>query len=121
MLGEERFFDITGHTLSQARLLAQLCRLYEHERRLYEQTWRFVPLGSLMAHLLGGSLMCDYSLAARMSLLDIGRQEWSGRVLATCGLPPLKLPDLAPAGTPLGTISAAIGAPGDHPPGAGRA
>lgn len=108
MLGEERFFDITGQTLHQARLLAQLCRLYEQERRLYEQTWRFVPLGSLVAHLLGGSLLCDHSLAARLSLFAIGRQEWSGRVLATCGLPPLKLPELAPAGTPLGTISAAV-------------
>jgi len=107
-LGAERYYDIVGQVPDAQSLLSQLCWLKECDQPLYERTWRFAPPNSLITHLLGGGTFCDLSLAASTHLLDLGRMDWSPRVLASCGLSPLKLPELRPAGTAVGTLSPAI-------------
>ncbi len=105
LLGPERVHDITGRAPGPSDALSKLCWLHEHEPELYRDTWRFALLGGLVAHLLGGSSVCDYSLAGGTLCLDMRQKAWSRDVLAACGLSPAKLPDLAPAGTPIGVIS----------------
>jgi xylulokinase len=104
-LGAERVHDITGRAPERSHTLAKLCWLRENEPALYRETWRFALLGGLVAHLLGGSSVCDYSLAGSTLCLDMRQRAWSREVLGACGLSPAKLPELAPAGTPIGTIS----------------
>lgn len=107
-LGRERFFDITGRVPGPSQALARLCWIKEHQPQRFQQTWRFALLGGVVSHLLGGSTLCDYSLAASTLLFDTRQERWSREVLAACDLPLSKLPDLAPAGTALGAISAPI-------------
>ena len=107
-LGSELFFDITGQVPSGTSLLGQLCGLREAEPRLYEKTWRFVPLSSLITYLLGGGATCDHSLASSTHLFDIGRRDWSRQILVACRLHPLKLPQVGLAGEPLGTLSPSV-------------
>ncbi|HUV93304.1 MAG TPA: FGGY family carbohydrate kinase [Anaerolineae bacterium] len=104
-LGDQRLFDITGNVAVGPYSLASLCWLRENEPRLFASAWRFLPLGPLVCHLLGGTATCDYSLASRTLLFDLGRKDWSRELLQACNLSRQKLPGLAPAGTPVGTVS----------------
>lgn len=104
-LGRERFFDITGRVPGASHSLSKLCWLKEHSPRLFEQTWRFVLLGGLVSHLLGGSGTCDYSLAAGTMLFDTRQERWSREVLSAYDLPASKLPELAPSGASLGVVA----------------
>lgn len=107
-LGRERFFDITGRVPGPSQALSRLCWFKEHQPQRFQQTWRFVSLGGVVSYLLGGSTLCDYSLAANTLLFDTRQERWSREVFSACGLPPSKMPDLAPAGTPLGAVSAPV-------------
>lgn len=104
-IGRERLFDITGCIPNDHHVLATLCGLRDHEQQNFRRTWRFVPPMSLASYLLGGAPACDYSLACDTLLFNTRRREWSGEILKECGLLRDKLPDLAPAGTRIGTIS----------------
>ncbi len=62
----------------------------------------------LVAFLLGGEPVTDYSLANRTLFLDLKRKAWSAETLDYVGMPVEKLPGLAQAGTEVGTVSAAM-------------
>jgi len=104
-VGTQRLFDLTGNVAHTSHSLARLCWLRKNEPRLYASTWRFLPLGPLVCCLLGGTGTSDYSLANRTLLFDMGHNHWSNKLLQACGLSREKLPRLAPAGTPIGTVS----------------
>lgn len=116
-LGAERVHDITGRAPERSHTLATLCWLRESEPALYRDTWRFALLGGLVSHLLGGSSVCDYSLAGSTLCLDMRQRSWSREVLGACGLSSAKLPELAPAGTPIGTLSPRVARELDLPSG----
>lgn len=104
-LGKQRLFDITGSVVRTHQSLASLCWLCDNKPRLFASTWRFLPLGTLVCYLLGGTATCDYSLASHTLPFDLARKDWWRELLQTCKLPRQKLPRLAPAGTPIGTLS----------------
>jgi len=116
-IGLERLHDITGRAPGPSHSLSRLCWLREHDPDLYRDTWRFALLGGLVAHLLGGSSLCDYSLASSTLCLDMRQRAWSRDVLGACGLSSAKLPELAPAGTPIGVVSPRVVRELDLPPG----
>ncbi|MCD6520557.1 MAG: hypothetical protein J7M05_11615 [Anaerolineae bacterium] len=109
-------FTITGSVPGPHYSLPKLCWLRDNQPELFARAWRFVPLASLVSHLLGGASTCDYSLASRTLFFDLQRKRWSGRILSACNIPRQKLPELAPAGKPVGTVSrrlaAELGLPG---------
>jgi len=98
-------FDRTGRIPSRAHSMGKLCWIRDHRPRLFQSTWRFVLGSGLVAHLLGGSTTCDYSLAGGTLVYDINQKRWSHQVLGACNLPAFKLPDLAPAGKAIGTVA----------------
>jgi xylulokinase len=55
--------------------------------------------------MLGAEPFVDYSLANRTLLFDLGEHTWSEEILELVGLDRSKLPDPAPAGEVIGTIS----------------
>ena len=117
VLGAERLFDITGHVPAPSGSLAPLCWLRDHRGRLFDRTWRFVLLGGLICHLMGGTSTCDYSLAGDTLLFDIRREQWSREVMNACSLPRFKLPELGRAGGRAGAVSPRIGRELGLPPG----
>ena len=104
-LGAQRLFDISGSVPGASSSLANLCWLRENEPQTFASTWRFLPLSTLICHFLGGTATCDYSLASRTLLFDVGRREWSRELLQACSISRQKLPRLGAAGTPVGTVS----------------
>jgi xylulokinase len=116
-LGAERLFEITGQLPGSPYPLAQLCWLREHQPALFYGAARFLPLSSLICSLLGGASTCDYSLASRSALFDITAKRWSREILEACGLPSSKLPEVASAGSAVGTVSSGMARELGLPPG----
>ncbi|MHB0858167.1 MAG: FGGY-family carbohydrate kinase [Anaerolineae bacterium] len=106
-LGVERLFQITQNIPDRGHLLGKLCWMRDHDSALYRSTWRFVFLGGLVSMLLGGTSACDPSLASRTLLFDPRRGEWSGEILKAAGLDQGKLPEVQPAGAPVGETGSA--------------
>lgn len=108
-LGVERVYDLTRHLPGHLFWLPKLCWLRDHQPESWGRAAVYVSLSGLVCALLGGSSASDYSLASSTLLLDVTRREWSRDLLAASRLPVEKLPRLAPAATPVGTVTPAVG------------
>ncbi|NLG29495.1 MAG: hypothetical protein GX557_16420 [Chloroflexi bacterium] len=107
-LGDQRLFDITGHSVTPGCVLSTLAYLRDRLPEVYAAAWRILPWSSLATTLLGGRPLIDYSLANRTLLYDMQQRRWSRPVLDAAGLGESRLPEVAPAGTPVGTLSPAL-------------
>lgn len=86
----------------------KLVWLKDHRPALFEQAYKFLGWADLVAFLLGGEPVMDFSLANRIMFFDVRRQQWSPETLDFVGMPADKLPELAQAGRPVGTVSDGI-------------
>jgi len=107
-LDSERLYRINGNALGDYYSLTKLKWIKEHQRDLYERAYRFLLWGSFVSFMLGADPVVDCSLANRTLLLDIDRGDWSDELIGCSGLDRAKLPDIVPAGTVVGTVSAHI-------------
>lgn len=101
--------DQVVHTLGDRppsiSALRALCDWRHEQPQLYAHTWRAVPLATLVAFRLGGACLVDASMAAAMHMLDVATGAWSSQALRAAGLGDVKLPEIAPAATLLGTVA----------------
>ncbi|HVO43817.1 MAG TPA: FGGY-family carbohydrate kinase [Aggregatilineales bacterium] len=102
------FFERSGNVVSTIYGGQKLIWLRDHRPELFEQTYKFLGWADLVAYLLGGDPVTDYSLANRSLFFDLRRQDWSPETLAYVGMPIEKLPGLVQAGTPVGAVSRPI-------------
>jgi xylulokinase len=110
LLEDERLYRINGNTLGNHYGLTKLLWIADHLPALYERSDRFLLWGSLVSFMLGAEPVADYSLANRTLLFDLDRCAWSEEILALAGLDRAKLPQTAPSGTAIGTVSPQIAA-----------
>ncbi|MDI7277526.1 MAG: FGGY family carbohydrate kinase [Anaerolineae bacterium] len=116
-LGEERLYRISGNTLGNHFGLTKLMWVQEHQPRLYERAWKFLPWGCFVPFMLGADPVVDYSLANRILLFDLEAEAWSREILAASGLDEARLPATAPTGTLIGRVPARLAAELGLPPG----
>ncbi len=107
-LGDQRLFDLTGQVAGPACVLNTVGYIRDKQPELYANAWRLLPWSSLACALLGGRVLCDYSIASRSLLFDMRQRRWARPILDVLGVSETKLPDLAPGGTPAGTLSPAL-------------
>jgi xylulokinase len=107
-VSEVELYDVNGNVLANQYTLPKLMWLKENDRELYDRTERFLLWGSFVSHKLGGEACVDYSLANRTLLFDLRSEEWSPPMLSAGGIERDKLPRPVPAGTRIGTVSAAM-------------
>jgi len=104
--------DQVVHTLgnrpSSVSALRALCDWRHEHPHLYARIWRAVPLATLVAFRLGGACLVDPSMAAAMHMLDVTAGAWSGQVLRAAGLSDVKLSEIAPAATLIGTVAVPV-------------
>jgi len=110
VLPDDRLYQINGNTLGNHYGLTKLMWIKEHRPNLYERADKFLLWGSFVPFMLGAEPVVDYSLANRTLLFDIDREAWSEEILELAGLDRSKLPDTAPSGTEIGTVSDRIAA-----------
>ena len=104
-LPNERLYRINGNTLGNHYGLTKLKWIQEHQPEIYQRTFKFLLWGSFVSFMLGAQPVVDYSLANRTLLFDVDRQDWSEELLELAGLERQKLPDVAPSGTVIGSVS----------------
>jgi xylulokinase len=99
------FFERTGNFVSRIYGGPKLIWLRDNRPELFEQTYKFLGWADLVAYLLGGDPVTDYSLANRSLFFDLRGQTWSAETLNYVGMAVEKLPGLAQAGAVVGTVS----------------
>lgn len=104
-LAADDVVNTLGNRLAAVSPLRALSRWRRDAPLLYGRIWRAVPLATLVGLRLGGACVVDPSLAAGMHMLDVVASTWAGKVLRAVGLAESKLPDIAEAATPMGSVS----------------
>jgi xylulokinase len=104
-LDDERLYQINGNTLGNHYGLTKLMWIGKHRPDLYAGAHKFLLWESFVSFMLGAEPVVDYSLANRTLLFDINQGTWSEGILELTGLDRSKLPDTAPSGTVIGTVS----------------
>lgn len=100
------FYRINPNIPGPNYSLPKLLWIKKNEPDLYSKTDYFLLWADLIAFMLGCDPITSYSLANRTLLFDIGREEWSEKLLKLSGIDPGKLPVPRPSGTIVGTVSA---------------
>jgi xylulokinase len=104
------FFERSGNVASTIYGGQKLIWLRDHRPELFEAADKFLSWADLVAYLLGGEVVTDYSLANRSLFLDLSARTWSVETLTLVGMPPDKLPPVVPAGTVVGTVKRSLAA-----------
>jgi xylulokinase len=99
------FFERSGNMVSTIYGGQKLIWLRDHRPELFDKTYKWLNWADMIAYLLGGDPVTDYSLANRSLFFNLRRQEWSEETLAYVGMPVEKLPHVVAAGTAVGTVS----------------
>jgi len=115
ILPDERLYRINGNTLGNHYGLTKLKWIRQHQPDLYEQADKFLLWSSFVSVMLGADPVVDYSLANRTLLFDVDRKLWSEELLELAGLERAKLPDTAPSGAVIGSVSRRVAGELDLP------
>ncbi len=86
LMTREEYYDITGLLPGSSLSLFQLVGMKKRERACYEAADTFLFVPDLINYLLTGEKVCNITTAGLSGLYDIGRREWSRKVLNTAGL-----------------------------------
>jgi xylulokinase len=84
--GEERLYQITGHTAHPMFTLFKLLWLREHRPEIWTKAARFLCFEDLLHLRLGLEPAIGWPLAGRTMLFDVRRHEWNLEILDAAGL-----------------------------------
>jgi len=105
-ISEPDLFIITGKRAVPYYLLPKLLWLRENEPRVVARAKRLAfAMDYLAGRLLGEPAPTDHSLASGSALHDLGKLEWSTQLAERFEVDLSIMPQLAPAGTPAGTLT----------------
>ena len=102
--GQERLYDITGHTPHPMFTLFKLLWLRDNRPEVWRNAKRFYCFEELIQAQLGLDPAISFPLAGRTMLFDVRSHEWSEEILSDIDLDPSRLARPIPSGTVVGTI-----------------
>lgn len=79
---------------------------------IYAKTWKLMCFGDFISFKLGAASAMDQSMAARTMLFNFKSRCWDSELLELCGIDKAKLPEVVPAGAPIGFSGPALTALG---------
>jgi xylulokinase len=103
-VGQERIFNITGHTPLPTFGVNKLLWLRSHVPHIFERIHKWLSIEDFVLWKLSGSFATDYSIASRTMLFDQSTLTWSEPLLQQAGLPAAWFPPAFPSGTAIGTV-----------------
>lgn len=112
--GEQRLYEITGHTAHPMFTLFKLLWLKETKPDVWRNAAKFLCFEDLLAYRLGLEPAMGWPLAGRTMLFDVRRHEWSAAILDAIGLPAEKLARPLPAGSVIGQVGEMLVVTGGH-------
>jgi len=107
-ISQEALYEINPNILAASYTMPKLCWLRDHQPALYERADWFLLWADLVAFLLGGEAVTNYTLANRTLLFDLRGEGWSDRLISLAGLDGEKLAPCVPSGTVAGHVSDAL-------------
>lgn len=108
VIGRERLFQITGLFAHPMYPLPKILWLRRHEPETFVTAKSFVTVVGYLLHRMGLPAYVDYSLASRFLAFDIRKRSWSDEILSATELDKSFVPDISPAGTIVGTLTADV-------------
>jgi xylulokinase len=109
-IGDARVLQIAGTKIQPMFSLCKIMWLKKHRPEQYSQTWKYLLYADYVLFRLGAAPHTDYSLATRTMTFDIKSKTWSQEILDYAAIDRTKFAEPVQAGTPVGTISAAVAA-----------
>lgn len=104
-ISQEDFYQVNPNLFAPSYTMPKLCWLRDHQPELYRRAETFLLWADLVAFLLGGEAVTNYTHANRTLLFDIRAEDWSDRLLDASGLDRDKLAPCVPSGTITGTVT----------------
>jgi len=105
VIEDEWLYRVNGNVLGNHYSLTKLLWVQQHQPEIYDKAYKFLHWGPFVSFMLGAEPRVDYSLANRTLLFDLDAETWSDDLLERTGLDRSKLPETAPSGTKIGTVS----------------
>ncbi|HMO59181.1 MAG TPA: FGGY family carbohydrate kinase, partial [Roseiflexaceae bacterium] len=99
-------FAITGIASRPIFSLFKIQWLRDNMPEAYQRATAWLHMADYIAFRLSGRVATDFSLASRTMLLDLRQRRWSESLIDQAGINPRLLPQLLPAGTRLGSVTA---------------
>ncbi len=86
-VGPERVIQLTGNPILPGFTAPKIVWVRENEPEVFTQTAKALLPKDYIRYRLSGEFFTDVSDASGMSLLEVGRRDWSEEMLEACGIP----------------------------------
>ena len=106
--GEEKLYEITGHTAHSIFTLFKLLWLRDHKPDVWNKTKFFLCFEDLLQFRLGLIPTISWSLAGRTMMFDVRKHIWDADILRAVGVLPEQLANPFPSGRIVGRIDVKI-------------
>ena len=97
-------YATTGIQFMAINTLYQLLSMVRQQDPLLDQADRLLMSADLIAHLLSGASVAEYTLASTCQCLDAVARDWARPMLERLGIPTRLLPEMVGPGTTLGAL-----------------
>jgi len=95
----DKIYEVTGLAIDPYFTAPKLLWLKEHEREIFDKTYKFFLVHDYIVYRLTGRAVTEYSNASRTMLFELLTRNWSLELLESFGIPEEKLPEALPPGT----------------------
>jgi xylulokinase len=106
--GEEKLYNITGHTPHPLFTLFKLLWVKENQPSIWSEAKYFLCFEDLLQMKLGIKPHISWPMAGRTMLFDVIKHEWSNEILSVIGLDASHLAQPVPSGQVVGYINQKI-------------
>jgi xylulokinase len=104
-ISPEEFYRRSGTNLDSSHAVFKALWIRDEEPDAFGAATHFMPPGSFVLRAITGDLAVDYSNASSLALLDPRTRTWSQPLLEVTGIGEERLPRLAAATEPVGTVT----------------
>jgi xylulokinase len=104
-IGEDKLYQITGHTAHPMFTLFKLFWFKKNKPDLWGKVSYFLCFEDLLQFRLGLKPVISWSLAGRTMMFDVRRKEWNKEILDYLGITSEQLAQPRPSGYPVGRLS----------------
>jgi len=101
---DDECLHLIGSSMTSTLRAPKILWMRDNEPELYEKTAWFLEVGEYMVYHLTGALTSDFAHTSITALFDVGRKEWSQRMLDITGIDPDKLGKVMAAADVAGTL-----------------
>ncbi|MCD7775475.1 MAG: rhamnulokinase [Clostridiales bacterium] len=107
-ISKSELYDKTGIQFMNFNTIFQLLSLKLNRSKLLQRADKLLFMPDLLAYMLTGEKVSEYSIASTSQMLNIRSKDWDGEILEKTGLPREILCGIVPSGTVIGTLKSDI-------------